>query len=133
MISAENFLILGNGIVTVCSNNFHNTIECNKKLSDFGWIVLDCWFSNDQLSDTIIKLQLHKIGISDCLVVTSPNLPIDDFMKMQIKFAEYLNKPIFYYRINKFEGKTNHFPISKNSVEKSIIEQFLKEYYDAKN
>lgn len=127
MITAENFLILGKGIATVCSNNFPNTIECNKKLSNLGWIVLDGGFLY-QLNDTIIKLQLHKVGISDCLVISVPDLIINDFMKMQINYAEYLMKPVFHFKNGKFEGEANHFPPSKNSVENTIIESFLKMY-----
>lgn len=128
MITAENFFLLGQGIVTICSSCYSHTIDCNRKLSALNWIVLDSGF-NHNLNNDLIKLQLFKIGLSDCLIVLPDNFRMNDFMKIQIAYAEYTLKPIFYYKDGNFEGNSTHFPPSRSKVENTMIYTFINDVY----
>lgn len=142
-ISADTYFLLGEGVVTLCGSTkfFFETMEANRKLTFLGWVVLKVGsyghsfhkFRNgedEKDTDMIKRLHLHKIVMSDAIVIVSDSSYYMGYStKMEIAFAEQLGKPVFTFLEGELQGHTNSYPPhSRNKMEIERVNDFYMEY-----
>ncbi|TFI50993.1 hypothetical protein BLD44_028370 [Mastigocladus laminosus UU774] len=138
-LSADEFFDKGSGIVTLCCSTkfFFEAMECNRRLTFKNWIVLACgsWghsfnkysVNHERDYSAVKELHFQKIKLSQAIVVVSDGSGyVGSSTKAEIKFAEFISVPVFYFDGEDFMGVTSYQPpqlLSKSSV----IESFAKQ------
>ena len=111
-MNANEYFKQGSGTVALCGSTrfFFECMQVNRMLTFENWIVLQCgsWghsfhkFINNEPrtpeETTLVKrLHLHKILMSDCIVVVSDaSAYIGESTDIEIRFAKWHHKPVFY-------------------------------------
>lgn len=90
-------------VVTICgSMKFKNKMmEVAEQLElEHGYVVIQCLYGNknynEKEKDTIVKIHLKKIDISDTIYVVNVGGYIGSDAKREIEYAKKLNKEILY-------------------------------------
>lgn len=137
-ILARDYFDKGSGIVTLCGSTrfFTECMEANRILTFRNWVVLMCgsWGhsyhkdSEDVNRDynAVKRLHYHKILESDAIVVVSDKtLYYGDSTRGEIAFAEYRNKPVFYYDGEILNGWDKIEKIPDRYLDTSLIDKFI--------
>ena len=139
MYSAEEFIELGNGIVTICGSTryFFEAMEANRTLTFNNWIVLQCgsWGHSfhkytqpiDKNFVEVKRLHFKKILMSNLVVYIANKQEgvTGDSTKAEVQFARERNLPIFKFDGVKFHGATYTKPES-HLPDESLIDQFAE-------
>lgn len=118
--TANEYLNQGSGKITLCGSTkfFFEAMQSNKILTFRNWKVWACgsWghsfdlFAEKDLNHdyaVVKKLHFDKIFESDCIVVVFDKTGyMGDSTNAEIAYAEFLNKPVFYYNGINFIGWT---------------------------
>jgi len=136
-ITADKYFSEYSGIVTICGSTkyFFEAMECNRRLTFNNWIVLACgsWgHSMHKYSENIntdyneIKtLHFHKIQVSDAIVVVFDDSGYTGSSTIaETKFADYLGKPIFYFKNQNFLPEARNISHSPLLRDNKHIESF---------
>lgn len=140
-MEANEFIKQGSGIITLCGSTryFFEAMEANRQLTFQNWIVLMCgsWghsfhkhvenINTDY--ETVKKLHFYKIGRSNAIiVVTDSTHYYGKSTEAEIKYAEFLQKPILFFDGEKFFGSTedNYLPSISNH-EIALLDSFEKQ------
>lgn len=129
MTSATEFFSKGSGIVTLCGSTkfFTEYMEAARLLTFNGWIVLTCGsfghsyhkgqdlFKTKEQFEAVKTLHFIKIQMSHAIVVVHDTNEryIGNSTKAEMKFADYLQIPTFYFNGVEFLGTTKQ-PIINN-------------------
>lgn len=126
--SAVKWLCNGGATVTICGSTkfFSQIMECNRRLTfwinkvylvgSFGhsYHLYHKPVESSEGFEGVKKLHYIKILHSNCIVVvTDKSGYIGDSTKAEIKFAEYIKIPVFYFDGEEFTGSTDILPPEK--------------------
>jgi hypothetical protein len=105
------------GVITLCGSTqfFFEAMEANRRLTFFGWIVLQCgswghsfhkYAENTNTDYSLVKrLHFQKIHLSDAICVISNSAGyIGSSTKAEIEFAKFTRIPVIYFDGNDFTG-----------------------------
>ena len=139
-MDAQEFISKGSGVITLCGSTkyFFEVMEANRLLTFDNWIVLMCgsWghsyhkyvLNTNTDYSTVKKLHYYKILQSNAIiVVTDSTHYYGESTKAEIKFAEFIAIPVFFFDGSKFFGSTedNYAPV-RGCFETGILESFEK-------
>lgn len=135
--TANEYIEHGSGNICLCGSTrfFFEAMEANRLLTFNNWLVTMCgswehsfhkYVENDNLDYAKVKkLHFEKILASDAIVVvTNSTFYIDDSTKAEIKFAEYLELPVFHFDGVSFMGKANSAYPNRYDTTPSVIQKF---------
>jgi hypothetical protein len=144
MVSAEEFFNSGSGLVTLCGSTkyFTQYMEAARQLAFNNWIVFTCGsfghsyhkdadpIGTPETFEDVKKLHFLKIQMSNAIVVVHDmtEVYIGNSTKAEIKYAEYLSLPIFYFDGVNFRGKTEDQPSDFLESDKISLQMYAADH-----